>query len=159
MKLLCTKGIHAHWGSIFEEGKRYDVVEISERKVGLIADYESYWEKTSLIAQSIVWLRRGYTEENMHEAMPGYISTAKVKERYVKEASIPHATIRGEKGQTQTFCIATDEELYRLGADVSAARNESMTGRPATEYTVSMIGDHFEWPEYERERKLKELGL
>ena len=42
MRLRCTERMFAHWGSIFEAGKEYDVIEIVERKVGFVTDYDRY---------------------------------------------------------------------------------------------------------------------
>ena len=80
MRLRCVERMFAHWGSIFEEGKEYDVIEIVERKVGFVTDYDSYWEKTRLIASSRDWIRKGYTKENLHEAIPGYLRFHKMQE-------------------------------------------------------------------------------
>ena len=74
MRLRCTNGMMAHWGTIFEEGKEYDVIEIVERKVGFITDYDRYWEKTKLIAGARDWIKKGYTKENLHEVIPGYLT-------------------------------------------------------------------------------------
>ena len=85
MRLRCTHGMFAHWGNIFEEGKEYDVIEIVERKVGFITDYDRYWEKTKLIAGARDWIRKGYTKENLHEVIPGYLTMEEVKRLYIKE--------------------------------------------------------------------------
>ena len=80
MRLRCTHGMFAHWGNIFEEGKEYDVIEIVERKVGFITDYKKYFEKITLLARSRDWIREGYTQDNLHEVMPGYMRMEEVND-------------------------------------------------------------------------------
>jgi hypothetical protein len=159
MRLRCTERMFAHWGSIFEEGKEYDVIEIVERKVGFVTDYDSYWEKTRLIASSRDWIRKGYTKENLHEAIPGYLTIEEVKRLYVKEAMVPHAKIKGDDGQTYWFCLAPYEEFYRMGAAVSKAQNSHLRGKPAFEYSVNVIDENFDYAQIRRDNKLRELGI
>ena len=159
MRLRCVERMFAHWGSIFEEGKEYDVIEIVERKVGFVTDYDSYWEKTRLIASSRDWIKKGYTKDNLHEAIPGYLTIEEVKRLYVKEAMVPHAKIKGDDGQTYWFCLAPYEEFYRMGAAVSKAQNSHLRGKPAFEYSVNVIDENFEYAQIRRDNKLRELGI
>ena len=159
MRLRCTHGMFAHWGNIFEEGKEYDVIEIVERKVGFITDYDRYWEKTGLIASSRDWLRKGYTKENLHEVMPGYLTIEEVKRLYIKEVMLPHALIKGDDGQTNSFCLTSYEEFYKMGAAVSEARNDNLRGKPAFEFSVSVIDENFDYVQTRRDRRLSEIGI
>ena len=159
MRLRCVERMFAHWGSIFEEGKEYDVIEIVERKVGFVTDYDRYWEKTRLIASSRDWIKKGYTKDNLHEAIPGYLTIEEVKRLYVKEAMVPHAKIKGDDGQTYWFCLAPYEEFYRMGAAVSKAQNSHLRGKPAFEYSVNVIDENFEYAQIRRDNKLRELGI
>ena len=159
MRLRCTERMFAHWGSIFEEGKEYDVTEIVERKVGFVTDYDRYWEKTRLIASSRDWIKKGYTKDNLHEAIPGYLTIEEVKRLYVKEAMVPHAKIKGDDGQTYWFCLAPYEEFYRMGAAVSKAQNSHLRGKPAFEYSVNVIDENFDYAQIRRDNKLRELGI
>jgi hypothetical protein len=159
MRLRCTHGMFAHWGTIFEEGKEYDVIEIVERKVGFITDYEKYWEKTGLLSASMEWLRKGYTPNNLHEVMPGYMTIEEVKRLYIKEVMLPHALIKGDDGQTNSFCLTSFEEFYKMGAAVSEARNDSLRGKPAFEYSVRVIDENFDYVQTRRDKILSEIGI
>ena len=159
MRLRCVERMFAHWGGIFEEGKEYDVIEIVERKVGFVTDYDRYWEKTRLIASSRDWIKKGYTKENLHEAIPGYLTIEEVKRLYVKEAMVPHAKIKGDDGQTYWFCLAPYEEFYRMGAAVSKAQKSHLRGKPAFEYSVNVIDENFDYAQIRRDNKLRELGI
>jgi hypothetical protein len=112
MRLKCTHGMFAHWGTIFEEGKEYDVIGIVERKVAFITDYKKYFEKISLLARSRDWIREGYTQE----------------------------------------------EFYKMGAAVSEARNDNLRGKPAFEFSVSVIDENFDYVQTRRDRRLSEIG-
>ena len=159
MRLRCTHGMFAHWGNIFEEGKEYDVIEIVERKVGFITDYDNYWEKTGLIASSRDWIRKGYTKDNLHEVMPGYMKMEEVKRLYIKEVMLPHALIKGDDGQTNSFCLTSYEEFYKMGAAVSEARNDNLRGKPAFEFSVKVIDENFDYVQTRRDKILSEIGI
>jgi len=159
MRLRCTHGMFAHWGTIFEEGKEYDVIEIVERKVGFITDYDRYWEKTKLIAGARDWIKKGYTKENLHEVIPGYITAEEVKRLYIKEVMVPHALIKGDDDQTNSFCLTSYEEFYKMGAAVSEARNDNLRGKPAFEFSLSVIDENFDYIQTRRDRRLSEIGI
>jgi len=159
MRLRCTHGMFAHWGTIFEEGKEYDVIEIVERKVVFITDYDKYWEKIGLLSASMKWLRKGYTPDNLHEVMPGYMKSEEVDKLYTKEAMLPHALIKGDDGQTNSFCLTSYEEFYKMGAAVSEARNESLRGKPAFEFSVRVIDENFDYVQTRRDKRLSEIGI
>jgi len=151
MKLLCNKGMSAHWGTIFEEGKEYDVIEIYERKVGFITDYKKYFEKISLLARSRDWISKGYTQDNLHEVMPGYMKMEEVNRLYVKEV------IKGDDDQTNSFCLTSYEEFYKMGAVVSEARNNNLRGKPAFQYSVRVIDENFDYIQTRRDNILSNL--
>jgi len=159
MKLRCINTMAAHWGTIFEEGKEYDVIEIVEKKVSFVIDYDKYWEKTKLIAGSRDWIKRGYTKENLHEVIPGYITGEEVKRLYIKEEILPHALIRGDDEQTISFCLTSYEELYKMGAAISKANNRNLRGKPAFEYTVRVIDEYFDYVQIRRDMRLSEIGI
>jgi hypothetical protein len=144
-------------GTIFEEGKEYDVIEIVERKVGFITDYKKYSEKISLLARSRDWISKGYTKDNFHEVMPGYIKMDELKRLYIKEVMLPHALIKGADGHTNSFCLTSYEEFYKMGAAVSEARNNNLRGKPAFEYSVRVIDENFDYVQIRRDRKLRSI--
>ena len=157
MKLLCTKGMAAHWGTIFEEGKEYDVIEIYERKVSFITDYKKYYEKISILARSRDWILKGYTKDNLHEVMPGYMKSEEVNRLYVKEVMVPHALIKGDDDQTNSFCLTSYEEFYKMGAAVSEARNNNLRGKPAFQYSARVIDENFDYVQTRRDSILSNL--
>ena len=159
MRLRCTNGMFAHWGTIFEEGNEYDVIEIVERNVVFITDYKEYWEKISLISGSLTWLRKGYTQDNLHEVIPGYMTAKEVKKLYTKEVMLPHALIKGDDGQTNSFCLTSYEEFYKMGAAVSEARNDNLRGKPAFEFSVRVIDENFDYVQTRRDKRLSEIGI
>ena len=159
MKLRCINTMATHWVTIFEEGKEYDVIEIVEKKVSFITDYDRYWEKTKLIAGSRDWITMGYTKENLHEVIPGYITGEEVKRLYIKEVMLPHALIKGDDGQTNSFCLTSYEELYNMGAAVSKASNRTLRGKPAFEWTVRVIDEYFDYVQIRRDMRLSEIGI
>ena len=159
MRLRCTEGMAAHWGTIFEEGKEYEVSSIEDKKVSFVTDYDRYWEKTKLIAGSRDWIAKGYTKENLHEVITGFISAEEVKRLYIKEAMVPHALIKGDDGHTYWFCLAPYEEFYRMGAAVSKAQNRRLRGKPAFEYSVNVIDENFDYAQIRRDNALEELGI
>jgi hypothetical protein len=149
----------AHWGTIFEEGKEYDVIEMYERKVCFITDYKKYSEKISLLAKSRDWISKGYTKDNLHEVMPGYIKMDELKRLYIKEVMLPHALIKGDDGQTNSFCLTSYEEFYKMGAAVSEARNNNLRGKPAFEFSVRVIDENFDYVQTRRDKRLSEIGI
>ena len=159
MRLRCTHGMFAHWGTIFEEGKEYDVIEMYERKVCFITDYKKYSEKISLLAKSRDWISKGYTKDNLHEVMPGYIKMDELKRLYIKEVMLPHALIKGDDGQTNSFCLTSYEEFYKMGAAVSEARNNNLRGKPAFEFSVRVIDENFDYVQTRRDKRLSEIGI
>jgi hypothetical protein len=163
MRLRCTneKMINHSFtgGTIFEEGKEYDVIGIIQRKVEFITDYDRYWEKTKLIAGAREWIRKGYTKENLHEVIPGYLTIEEVKRLYVKEVMVPHAIIKGDDVHTVAFCLTSYEEFYKMGAAISEARNNHLRGKPAFEHTVRVIDEYFDYVQIRRDKKLLEIGI
>ena len=159
MRLRCTNGMTTHWATMFEEGKEYDVVTIEEKKVTFVTDYDKYWEKTGLIASSRDWIRKGYTKENLHEVIPGYLTIEEVKRLYIKEVMLPHALIKGDDDQTNSFCLTSYEEFYKMGAAVSEARNDNLRGKPAFEFSVRVIDENFDYVQTRRDKRLSEIGI
>ena len=161
MRLRCTneKMINDSFtgGTIFEEGKEYDVIDMVQRKVEFITDYDKYFEKTGLIAGARDWIAKGYTKENLHEVIPGYITSEEVTRLYVKEAMLPHANIKGEDGYTVKLCLTSYEEFYKMGAAISKARNNHLRGKPAFKYTVRVIDEYFDYVQIRRDRKLRSI--
>lgn len=144
MRLRCIGRMAAHWGSIFEIGNEYDVVDIVNRSVTIITNYESYWEKMKLIASS---------RDLVKEEIPGYISMGEIERLYTKKLDLPHALIKGDDNQTHHFCLSSYEEFYQMGASVK------VSGRPAFQYTVYLIDEYFDYTVERRERKLLEIGI
>lgn len=154
MKLRCIKGRAAHWGSILTEGKYYEVISEPgySKKTDIITNYEKYWYYTSMQSRSITWIRQGYTQENLHEVMPGYISIQEKDRLYTKDIVVPFFTFRGDDDSSPSFCVLTNEEIIRLGSDISPK-----DGKPCFCYSVYMLDEYFDYQSIRRDNKLKEI--
>lgn len=157
MKLMCIKEMTAHWGEIFIVGQEYTVSKIETRSTEVITDYDNYWKHTSMVAGSIEWIRKGYTQERLPEVIPGYLELTEVHNRYAKKVDMPFAVIKGTDGQFNSFCLLSEGEVYNLGAVKNKDGNRK--GRPSFNYTVHMIDDYFDYVQTRRDKILKELGI
>ena len=160
MEIKCIKTMEPYWGITFEEGKYYKILKIENRNVEVTLDYEKYFHYCSKVASSVDWIRKGYTEENLHEVIPDYMPYKEMRERFVKTISIPYVYIKGDNGDTESFYIMSDEDImkkYNLDEkSISTGRRE---GRLHFQTTEDAIDEYFEWPEFIREEKLNGLGI
>lgn len=157
MKLLCIKSRLAHWGTILTEGNEYEVVEEYQKSVEVITNYDEWYKQLGLASGSITWIRKGYTEDNLHEVIPGYMSMSEMNRLYTKRVLMPHFDIRTDEGKTMTFCILSEDEILSLGADVSKAPNRKKNGRPAFGYSVNLIDEYFNYQPIRRDNKLNNI--
>ena len=157
MELECIKEMRAWWGEVFIPGQKYVVCKIETRSTEVITDYDNYWKYTSMIAGSIEWIRKGYTQETLHEVIPGYLDLDEVHKRYAKKVDMPFVNIKGSDGEINSFCLLSDEEVYNLGAVKNKDGNKK--GEPCFNYTVHMIDDYFDYIQTRRDKILKELGI
>ena len=142
---------------MFEQGKEYEIISIKEREIAVITDYKTYYEKTTLLAQSYKWILKGYKPENLHEVMPGYMSTKEIRRLYTKDIKFKYARITGDDNQTYEFLLMTNSEIIQKGA---AIRPEGTNkGKPAFQYTNYVFEDYFIDMQTQRDDKLKELGI
>lgn len=155
MKLLCIKSKAAHWGSILTKGKEYEVIKEKHKSIEIITDYDNYWKYASLIAGSRDWIRKGYTKSNLHEVIPDYITSEEIHERYTKRLSLLHFDFNGDDESIVTMCVATNAELFEMGADVSKSSNK--LGKPAFGYTVYQLDDYFDYNSIRRDNKLNQI--
>ena len=155
MKLICIKQQTAHWGSIFTPGKEYEIKEIVIRSVNIITDYDNYWYYTSLIASSIDWVRKGYTQKNLHEVIPGYKTMSERDRLYTRKIDIPYAVFLTDEGdgRTKSFCMLSKEELSSMGA------SKSKHNEIAFCYTEYLIDDYFDYKSIRRDKKLNDIGI
>jgi hypothetical protein len=128
MKLICKKGKIAHWGAILIEGQEYEG-DIITKSTEIITDFDNYWKFTEKIATSRDWIRKGYTQETLHEVIPGYKTLSDVNSLYTKKVNIPFIRIKCSDYQHNDFCLLTDKEVYDLGADKNKRGNGA--GKPA----------------------------
>ena len=157
MKVKCIKSQVAHWGYMFEEGKEYEIISVKEQKIDVITDYENYFEKTSIIADSAKWILKGYKPENLHEVMPGYITSKEINKLYTKKIKCKVATIKGDDGNRYNFLLMTNEEFIKKGAARRLKGRDK--GKPVFKYTNDIFEDYFIDIQSQRDEKLKELGL
>lgn len=157
MKVKCIKTQEVYWGYMFEQDKEYEILSIKERKIAVITDYETYYEKTTLLADSFKWILKGYKPENLHEVIPGYISTKEKDKLYTKNIKCKYARIKGEDNQTYEFLLMTNVEFIQKGAAIRPKGTDK--GKPAFQYTNYIFEDYFIDLQTQRDDKLKELGL
>lgn len=157
MKLLCNNARYAHWGSILTKDKYYEVVEIVDKEVEIITNYDEWYKQIGLASKSITWIRKGYTQENLHEVMPGYLPMSEVNRLYTKRVMMPHVVVKTDDKSSMTLITLTEKEVLDMGADISKAPNRKREGRPAFSYTVYMVDDYFDYLPTRRDNKLNEL--
>ena len=157
MKLLCIESKYAHWGSILTKDKWYDVIEIKDKEVEIITNYDEWYKQIGLISSSITWIRKGYTQENLHKVIPGYMTMSEVSRLYTKKIMMPHVIIKTDDKSTMSLITLSEQEILDLGADVSKASNRKRNGKPAFGYTVYLVDDYFDYLPTRRDNRLKEL--
>jgi hypothetical protein len=89
MKLVCTNGMHAHWGSQFTKGKEYDFVvgSVHEKSASLIIDWKKY-----------------------HESVYNGDINSDLWRKYIK---VTWVTAKGDDGK-HTFVLQSRAELMKL---------------------------------------------
>ncbi len=163
MKLRCIKKKEAYWGDIFIPGDWYDMIE-TEREVTLITDYDNYYKYVTMISQSILWIRKGYTEENMHEVMPGYITMKEKENRYTIKVKLPYGQLKGVDDHIYSYYLLSDDEIIeKFGLDreiaISKDTKTNSFGRLSFGTTENVIDNFFDYLPTRRDNRLKELGL
>ena len=157
IKVKCISPMAAWWGEVLVVGEEYTLFEIKNILTEIITDYDNYWKYTSMIAGSIEWIRKGYTQEQLPEVIPGYLDMKEVHKRYAKKVDMPFGSVKCSDTQINSFCLLTDDEVYELGAVMNKDGNGK--GRPGFNYTVYMIDDYFDYVQTRRDKKLNELGI
>jgi hypothetical protein len=152
--LMCVEPMMAHWGHILIVGQEY-TGEIVYVNTEIITDYDNYWHYTGLIADSFRWLRKGYDETNLHEVMPGYKTNKEVHDLYTKRIDMPFVRVKCSDGQTNSFCLLSDSELFSLGSDIGkGGRSE---GKPCFSYSVNKVDDYFDYASMRRDNVLNKI--
>ena len=95
--------------------------------------------------------------EKMHVRAVEKMKMEEVNRLYVKEVMAPHALIKGDDDQTNSFCLTSYEEFYKMGAAVSEARNNNLRGKPAFQYSVRVIDENFDYVQTRRDSILSNL--
>ena len=153
MKLLCIKKIWAHWGDVLNIGKLYNGYSM-EHTYSIVTDNEKYWYYNSLFTSSVEWIRKGYTQETLHEVIPGYLQYREVMEKYTIKVVIPVTTVICDDSHTNTFCSMSKEEiLNKWNVELNNR------GEIAFTTTVKMVENYFLTVEQIRDNKLKDLGI
>lgn len=93
MKITCTKPYITHYGRMLIQGEEYEISRVFKRKTQIITDYDNHWKYVGLIADSLKWLRLGYTPDNMREVIPEYITISEMERLTTKSVLIPFAEI------------------------------------------------------------------
>jgi hypothetical protein len=154
LTLICKSLMMAHWGEILIPGQEYQG-EILFKETQIITDYDKYWYYNGLACNSIDWIRKGYNEDNLHEVIPGYIKNSEIDRLYTKKIEMPFIKVKCSDGQTNSFCLLTDEELYRLGAAKGEGGNS--LGKPCFCYTVHRVDEYFDYSSIRRDNVLNKI--
>ena len=144
----------AHWGDILIPDQEY-TGQITYVNTEIITDYDNYWHYTGLIAESFKWLRKGYDETNLHEVMPGYKTTKEVQDLYTKRIDMPFVRVKCSDGQTNQFCLLSDNELYSLGS--VKAKGGKSEGKPCFSYSVHRVDDYFDYVQTRRDNIINKI--
>ena len=170
MKITCTKPYMkkyrnqmkkkneyiTHYGRMLIQGEEYEISRVFKRKTQIITDYDNHWKYVGLIADSLKWLRLGYTPDNMREVIPEYITISEMERLTTKSVLIPFAEIITSYQQsTMDFCILSDKEVCDLGAVLNKKGNRK--GEPSFCYSVHMIDDYFDYKKIRRDNILNNL--
>ena len=154
LTLVCKKSMVAHWGEILITGQEYLGI-IVFKSTQIITDYDKYWYYNGLVCSSIDWIRKGYTEKNLHEVIPGYKTSKEFHDLYTKRVDMPYFQCVCSDGQTNSFCLLSDDELYRLGAAKGEGGNS--LGKPCFGYTVHQIDEYFDYATLRRDNVLNKI--
>ena len=154
LTLMCVQPKVAHWGDILIPGQEY-TGEIIFQSTEIITDYDNYWHYSGLIANSRVWLRKGYTSETLHEVIPGYKTIKEVQDLYTKRIDMPFVKIKCSDSQTNGFCLLSDAEVFSLGSDIGkGGRSE---GKPCFAYSVYRVDDYFDYSQLRRDNIINKI--
>jgi len=154
LTLMCTQPMMAHWGEILIPGQEY-IGEIIFKSTEIITDYDNYWHYDGLVADSFKWLRKGYTQETLHEVIPDYKSIKEFHELYSKRVDMPFVKIKCSDSQTNTFCLLSDAEIFSLGSDIGkGGRSE---GKPCFSYSVNRVDDYFDYSQLRRDNIINKI--
>jgi hypothetical protein len=154
----------AHWGSILTEGTEYEgspcdiylrtgqlsTTIYNNTELELITNNDEYYKYTSMIASSIEFIRKGYTEENMTEVMPLYKTYKEVHRLYTRSITVDFISVSTDDNSHQRFVVMSRDEMMRLYNVDFIKFNTS----------VDFVEDYFDYKLVViRDRKLTELGL
>lgn len=154
LTLNCTNPMVAHWGDILIPGQEY-TGEITYVNTEIVTDYENYWKYVTMMASSVEWIAKGYTQDTLHEVIPGYKNN--IDSLYTKRIDMPFIRVKCSDNKTNQFCLLSTSELFSLGCDYyKVGRNQ---GKPCFRYTVYLVDDYFDYVVTRRDNILNELGI
>jgi hypothetical protein len=152
--LICTQPMVAHWGDILIPGMEY-IGEIFYKDTDIITDYVNYWKYHDLVIKGMEWHNKGYTENTLHEVIPGYMKSSDIIRLYTKRVEMPFISVKCSDTQTNSFCLLSDEEIFRFGAD-KRPKGRDM-GRPCFRYSVHRVDDYFDYVSIRRDNVLNNV--
>lgn len=153
MKLLCIKNDWAHWGDVLTEGKEY-TCQPDIHSYSIVTDNKNYWYYMSLIGDSREFIGKGYTQETLHEVIPGYLQYREIMNKYTIKVSIPIVNVLCDDKNINTYCSMTKQEILDKW---KVELNKK--GEIAFTITVRMLEDYFLTTEQIRDNRLKDLGI
>lgn len=158
MKLLCHTSYTAHWGSILTKDKLYDVISIEDNETEVVTDYKLYYDallKAANITEVRKWIDKGYTQETLHEVIPGYLTISEIKKLYTKKLILPFIVVKTDEDNSMKFCIPSKEELLNMGCVLS--EGQAHYGKIAFGYSIHMIDEYFNYSDIRRDNKLNNI--
>lgn len=125
MKVLCIKTTGAHWGTFYQKGKWYKIINTIEREITLIVDEENYFKKLLLIGESRKYTKtfgynRNVPQEEMYTLIPGYLTLEQIYQKYCKKIKLLYYTIESEDKSTpyHQYIIKKRQDLIdEFGSD------------------------------------------
>lgn len=155
MKIVCINEKWAHWGTIFKKDKEYSATPVENKKVSIVTDCDKYYHFISIGASLEVreWIRKGYTEDNLHEVVPGYLKYKEIGDRYTIKVELPFIRVIGDDKSINDFCTLTHQEI-------SSRYNITLKkGKVPFRYTTYLFEEYFEYKDVIRNNKINELGI
>jgi hypothetical protein len=161
INLLCIKDYKVHWGDILIEGLYYPGTPI-EKEVTIVTDHEVYYEKTKLVAGSYLWLRKGHTESELPDLIPGFIPYSEVQRLYTRRIKMPYlsfSTNHGNQNYIDLYTLTDKQiiDIYDLDERCISGPDSRFAGHVSFGTTENSIDDYFDYTPYRRENTLNKI--
>ena len=162
ISLLCTKSYKAYWGDILTKGLYYSG-SYFDKKVTIITDYVTYYDKIRLVSMSAFWVKRGYTDQNLLDVLPGFIPYNEIIRLYSKDVFMPYLSIQTKDdiyGVIDLYTMTNDEIISKYELDekcIVSYDKSKYFGNVAFVTTENSIDDYFDYTSIRRENNLNKI--